>query len=91
MLFMTSSCSYHFLRENTLERVIKHLCAFLMEDRDLHHEWMEVLPYLHIIRSKNVSPSKPVPLAKETNKVLNVVFGGLNVVEFISRVTKESK
>ena len=71
--------------------VVKCLCNALIEDSDLHHEWMEVLPFLHTIRSSDFSPEKPVTLPNDATTLYRVMFCGLNIITFISRITEESK
>ena len=80
-----------FFRKNTLEVIVKILCDAVIEDSVLHHEWMEVLPFLHTIRSNDFSPEKPVALPSDASRLYRVVFCGLKMDRFISRITKESK
>ena len=80
-----------FFRQTTLEVIVKLLCTVVIEDSVLHHEWMEVLPFLHTIRSNDFSPEKPVTLPNDATAVRRIMFCGLKMDTFISRITKESK
>ena len=82
---------HYVFRQNTLEMIVKVLCDAVIEDSVLHHEWMEVLPFLHTIRSNDFSPEKPVTLPHDASAVCRAMFCGLNMNKFISRITKESK
>ena len=82
---------YTIFRHNTLEMIAKILCNVLIEDSILRHEWMEVLPFLHTIRSNYFSPERPVTLPKDATAVCRIMFCGLDMDQFISRITRETK
>ena len=65
------------------------LCTVAMEKSQ--HEWMGLLPLLHVIKHDSFVPKKPFTLPILEKDILPTLFCGLNVSQFISKLPKVNR
>ena len=64
--------------------VVRKLCQVLMKDKNVHYEWLGVLPLLHVIKIKNFTAGTPVKLPYTETEVYSKLFCGLEAQDLLN-------
>ena len=65
------------------------LCEVLVDDKDLHYEWMGALPILHVLKGSSLEKINEFPCTIE--KVNSLLFCGIHIYNFQSRAIRHKR